>query len=106
MQRRSQASTRYQEARWVTGRPGAMTDVLMERERREGMSSNKGDAVARTLLRSKRGMLPGWRQTDQGGGRFLKVPSSGGQGRGWTGPIGGWVHRAGHRARGGQLAAE
>lgn len=45
MQRRFQASTRYQEARWVTGHPEAMTDVLMERERREGMSSNKGDAV-------------------------------------------------------------
>ena len=84
-----------------------MTDVLLEQERQEGTSSNKGDAVVRIfLLRSKGRLLPGWRQTDQGGGRFLKVPSSGGQGRGWTGPVGGWVHRAGYRARGGQLAAE
>lgn len=36
----------------------------------------------------------------------LKVPERGGQGRGWTGPIGGWVHRQGAVPGGGQLAAE
>lgn len=43
---------------------------------------------------------------DLGSDRFLKVPCSGGQSRGWTSPIGGWMHGARPCARGSQLAAE
>lgn len=70
-------------------------------------SSNKNDAVVGTLLlRSQGVMLPGSCRCNQGGGRFSKVPGSGGQGGRWTSPAGGWVHRAGPRTRGGQLAAQ
>lgn len=97
-----------QRARWVTGHPGARRKIFWNRSgEAERGAFQQGDAVVGTLLlRGKGGMLPGGCRCDQAEGRSLEVPCPGGQGRSWTSPAGGWMHRAGPRARGGQLAAQ